>query len=358
MGSSFIVSPARVAGLDYISEAPHGLREVRQAEVLEIVFRRLNLNPDKSNWSRQLRYERERGHVWTLDAFEAEKLADLLGESSNWRSFIRGLHPTKSYRRTIIFPGQKGRPEYACDVLSPENLLEGQPDPVSSRIQIYIDEVYYPERQEDGSVKESSGHYISIQPTAPYSDGAITLIADVDQRRILAINQYRYNAQCYMVEACRGFGDQDDISEEHTSEREREEETSIEKSRVRARKRLGYVHTDSGKLMEMPGYYLEFVDAPVETAKRAAKVGAMEDPVWIDLKRFYQAALRHQTINLEKHEYEFLRDEASRLKMNTRAPISNGTFEISDSFTRNAAFLAMPYILDHYHMTVNELLGL
>lgn len=297
-----------------------------------------------------------RGIVYDLNEKQAKTLAKELHHEQDWRRFIHGLHPLE-FREDVLIPREDGRAEVLCESFSTKNLLENTE--VAGFVQLYIDQVQFRKQDDVGDVTLEQASYIRILPTSK-SDGAIVLLADSNRSRprILLVSEYRHNAQRYMVEACRGFGAREDRDEKETHRRERWEETWIPDAWVVDERDLGRAFSDSGKLRESPGYFLNFVRLPADKdAHIRGLKPVMTDPVWVPLPRFYEAIFAKESLDLDPTEYEFFLSADQRSELNTRAPINDGKLIIEDNFTITCALLALPELADYYKLSIPQILG-
>jgi 8-oxo-dGTP pyrophosphatase MutT (NUDIX family) len=229
-----------------------------------------------------------------------------------------------------------------------ENLLDDPKySPVNEFVAIYIDNVKFRQRTEDGEVEIKEGKYIRIEPPS-HKNGAVVLPVNREKKEVLLVTQYRHPQRQFLTEAPRGFGilgiDDEDID---TARRELAEETGalpIKEEGVEALYHLRALYTDTGKLWEAPSYFLAFVDRKLQMEKLNRFEPTMEDPVWVSLKAFYKA-IYWREVKLRAGKYELCLKPEYRKKLNAHTPIDDGVLEIKDAFTCLAGLLALPHLM-------------
>jgi 8-oxo-dGTP pyrophosphatase MutT (NUDIX family) len=229
-----------------------------------------------------------------------------------------------------------------------ENLLKDPKySPVNEFVAIYIDDVKFRQRTEDGEVEIKGGKYIRIEPPS-HKNGAVVFPVNREKKEVLLVTQYRHPQRRFLTEAPRGFGilgiDDEEID---TARRELAEETGalpIKEEGVEALYHLRALYTDTGKLWEAPSYFLAFVDRKLQMEKLNRFEPTMEDPVWVSLKAFYKA-IYWREVRLRAGEYELCLKPEYRKKLNAHTPIDDGVLEIKDAFTCLAGLLALPHLM-------------
>lgn len=137
-----------------------------------------------------------------------------------------------------------------------------------------------------------------------------------------------------------------------TARRELEEETGAKILFSNNREELFHLkdlYTDTGKLSEMPGYFLAFVDRELQMERLRINPPSMEDPVWISLRKFYEAIFSNEPIQLEhdEHELVFLQHEREEF-FGTSLMIDEAKLEIVDAFTSQIGLLTMPHLKNRF----------
>lgn len=292
-----------------------------------------------------------------IDKRQTLRLVELFQETGNPRRFLKSINPWEFYERKIArLAPDRDRAEIWYEELESPDILKNTP--IGDYYRLFIDRVEF-RRREKGkdAVVRKPGHYVSLTSVSDRSDGAVVLIADEDEPRVLLTSQWRHNAGWYLIEAVRGLPKSDDKQHRETANRERLEETFIGDDAVIEEVPLGRIFTDSGMSAIKPGFFLQFVDAKMGMDFRNRIEPTLEDPVWLSLGSFYKAILTGRTVRMREGEFEFLLKDEYREILNTRAPINKGKLRIRDAFTICAATRALPYFLKHYRLSLEDLIA-
>jgi 8-oxo-dGTP pyrophosphatase MutT (NUDIX family) len=233
--------------------------------------------------------------------------------------------------------------------------------PVDTFVQVYVDDVRF--RMFDRKINKPEikpGKYVRIEVPSGLN-GAVILPVDPETGDILLVTQFRHPQRLWLTETPRGFGfigiDKNDFD---TARRELEEETGAIISNignVEHLYELKHLYTDTGKLAEMPGYFLAYVKRKLHTESLRVNPPIMEDPVWVSFPKFYQAVYSKKPVTLESDEFEFIFMQHVRQQYFGSSPlIDEHRLEIKDAFTSQVGLLAFPHLCKHFkdHAIITE----
>ena len=278
-----------------------------------------------------------------------ETIYDVL--PADYHKILSGLTPENTETINLI-NGDAEKGEIEMIQQSTFGLISEDHSPVNQYVQVYVDNVRF--RMFDRETNKPAikpGRYVRIVVPSGLN-GTVILPVDPETGDILLLTQFRHPQRRWLTEAPRGFGalgiDKNDFD---TARREVEEETGAVISSINNEEQLfelKHLFTDTGKLTEMPGYFLAFVNRKLQIERLRVNPPIMEDPVWISLPKFYQAIYSKKPITLDD-EFEFVFMQHERKEYFGSSPLlDEDVLEINDAFTSQVGLLAFPYLCKYF----------
>jgi len=221
--------------------------------------------------------------------------------------------------------------------------------PVNEYVAVYVDDVRFRQMESDGKVNVKAGKYVRIEVPSRQA-GAVVLPVDKNTGEVLLVTQFRHPQRRYLTEVPRGFGMLGiDRTAYETAKRELKEETGavlvVNDRGTEEIYRLRSLYTDTGKLEESPEYFLVFVDKMHQQTELNRSEPTMEDPIWVNLSKFYEALYTDEEVTVEEgKDFEFCLIPENREKLNAQTKLNEGKLSIEDTFTVIVGALAKPIL--------------